>query len=76
MRFVALGAAVVATMVAAAVPAGADPDPTPPGPAYQIPGPDGPVLPGTQVWPPRCLRQPAPCFDYNPSTGTWAPKGG
>jgi hypothetical protein len=41
-------------------PAGADPTPEP-SPGYQIPGPDGPTFPGTQVYPPVCLTAPLAC---------------
>jgi hypothetical protein len=74
VRNIVLAAAAVAAMVVVAPgTAGADPTP-PPSPGYQIPGASGPVLPGVQVYPPRCLAQPLACgLHYDPSTGTWNP---
>jgi hypothetical protein len=72
VRNIVLAAAAVAAMVVVA-PGTAGADPTPP-PGYQIPGASGPVLPGVQVYPPRCLAQPLACgLHYDPSTGTWNP---
>ena len=74
MRLLALGVAVIATMVAAAGTAHADPTP-PPG--YQIPGPSGPQFPGVQTYPPQCLRNMLACgFRYEPGSGTWQPGTG
>jgi len=66
--------AAVAMAVAAGIgTAHADPAP-PPSPGYQIPGPSGPVLPGVQTYPPRCLRAMLACgFEYDPDTGRWNP---
>jgi hypothetical protein len=47
---------VAAIVVAAAGTATADPTP-PPSPGYQIPGPDGPTFPGTQVYSPLVCAQ-------------------
>jgi len=45
-------------------------------PGYQIPGPSGPVFPGTQVYQPTCLVAPLACgLRYDPGTGTWRPGG-
>jgi hypothetical protein len=75
VRIVLAAAAVAAVVVAAPGTAGADPTP-PPGPGYQIPGPDGPAFPGAQVYPPQCLRNMLACgFRYDPGTGTWRPGG-
>jgi hypothetical protein len=76
MRLLALGVAVIATMVAAAGTAHADPTP-PPSPGYQIPGPSGPQFPGVQTYPPQCLRNMLACgFRYEPGSGTWQPGTG
>jgi hypothetical protein len=74
-EFVLVAAVVAAMMATAAGTAHADQTPSP-SPGYQIPGPDGPVLPGLQNYPPACLDYPPACgFRYNPGTGTWQPKG-
>jgi hypothetical protein len=76
MRFLALSAAVIATMVAGAGTAGADPT-APPAPPYQILTPDGPQFPGAQIYPPRCLHAMRACgFTLDPGTMTWRPSGG
>jgi hypothetical protein len=50
-----------------------DPAPEPPTP-YQIAGPDGPRLPGSQILPPICGVYMRGCgFTYSPDTGTWQP---
>ena len=68
--------AVVALVVTAPGTAAADPTPSP-GPGYQIPTPNGPAFPGTQVYPPQCLRNMLACgFRYDPGTGTWQPGTG
>jgi hypothetical protein len=68
--------AAVAAMLAATGTAAADPTPAP-SPGYQIAGPDGPVFPGAQVYPPWCLHNMTACgFRYDPGTGTWQPKEG
>jgi hypothetical protein len=65
--------AVVALAVSVAGTAHADPDSTP-GPAYQIPTPNGPAFPGVQTYPSRCLVAPLACgFRYHADTGTWQP---
>ena len=65
----------IAAVVTLSPPAGADPTPSP-TPGYQIPGPDGPQFPGTQVYQPSCLQAPLACgFRYDPGTGTWRPGG-
>lgn len=76
MRLVALGTALIATMVAAGGPAHADPTPEP-SPPYQIAGPSGPQFPGVQQYPPICGVQPLACaLHYDAGTGTWnAPPG-
>jgi hypothetical protein len=54
--------------------ASADPDDPSLGPGYQIPTPNGPSFPGTQVYAPRCLVAPLACgLHYDASTGTWQP---
>lgn len=77
VRNIVLAAGAVAAMVVvAAGTATADPTPPPPSPGYQIPGPDGPTFPGTQVYPPWCARNMLACgFRYDPATGTWQPGG-
>jgi hypothetical protein len=61
MRNIVLAAVAVAAMVVAAPgTAGADPTPAP-TPGYQIPTPSGPVLPGAEVYPPRCLAAMLSC---------------
>jgi len=68
---------VVALVVGAPGTAAADPDPTPPGPAYQIPGPSGPTFPGVRTYQPVCRTAPLACgLRYDPSTGTWNPPPG
>ena len=43
-----------------------------PRPGYQIPTQAGPVLPGAQVYPPRCpAAMLASGFRYDPGAGTW-----
>jgi hypothetical protein len=76
VRSIGLAAVAAAAVVVAAGTAGADPTPQP-TPGYQIAGPSGPVFPGTQVYPPRCLEAMMSCgFRYDPGTGTWnAPSG-
>jgi hypothetical protein len=72
MRLLVLGVLVLG--LATAVPAAADPTPAP-SPGYQIPAPSGPMLPGVQTYPPRCLAQPLACgLRYGPGTGTWNPR--
>jgi hypothetical protein len=56
-------------------PAHADPTPAP-SPGYQIPTPAGPVFPGVQSYPPRCLVAPLSCsMQYDAGSGTWNPSG-
>jgi hypothetical protein len=70
LRTFVLAAAVVA-LLAGTWTASADPTPQP-SPAYQMPGEDGPELPGVQVYPPWCLRNIVACgFKYDIDTGTW-----
>jgi hypothetical protein len=68
-------AAITAVMaVAMAAPANADPDPYTPQPI--VPTPGGPWLPGAQTYAPVCAVYPQSCaLRYDPSTGTWQPKG-
>jgi hypothetical protein len=69
-------AAVLVAMVVNSLPP-ANADPTPPPSPYQIPGPSGPVFPGTQTYPPQCARNMLACgFRYHPDTGTWQPGTG
>ncbi|HUB55200.1 MAG TPA: hypothetical protein VMB04_08535 [Mycobacterium sp.] len=73
----ALGAVaiMVATVVLTAAPAHADPDPTPPTP-YQVPTPDGPVLPGNAPLPQICAHWMQSCgYSLDPGTWTWQPRG-
>jgi hypothetical protein len=66
------GVAFAATVLVAPI---AVDDPTPPTP-YQVPGPDGPVLPGNQVLPPVCLHAMRACgYTLDPGTMTWRPSG-
>jgi hypothetical protein len=63
--------AVVALVIGATGTAHADPTPAP-SPGYQIPTPNGPVFPGIQTYPPRCLTAPLACgLRYDPGMGTW-----
>ena len=54
------GVAIAAAAILSAPITVADPEPTPPTP-YQIPGADGPVLPGNQVLPPVCAHAMQTC---------------
>jgi hypothetical protein len=67
-----LGAAAVLSAPAAA----ADPDPSPSVP-YQVPTPDGPVLPGNAPLPQICAHWMQSCgFSLDPGSWTWQPRGG
>jgi hypothetical protein len=70
MRFIAVAVA-VATMVAAAGTAHADPT-APPAPPYVIQTPSGPTVGGLRTLPPICAVQPRACAgNWNPDTGSW-----
>ncbi len=75
MKLLALSAVLIAAGAQFCAPASADPAP-PPGPGYQIPGSSGPVFPGVQTYPPRCLEAMLACgFHYDPGAGTWQQSG-
>jgi hypothetical protein len=76
MRTASGAVAIMAVTIALTVaPAHADPDPTPSVP-YQVPTPDGPVLPGNAPLPPICAYAMQTCgYSLDPGTWTWQPRG-
>jgi hypothetical protein len=77
VRNILAAAAVAVMVVPAAGTASADPTSSP-SPGYQVPtSGGGVVLPGTQVYPPRCFRNMLGCgLRYYPGSGTWQPVEG